>query len=109
MKNKITEKEELVGLDKQVGMKKKVIEWYNIICVKEIYYEENGKGYGYTFEFYGENLQEAEYKGKKVKLNKIMQGDKKKFKVYVKNDKGNVVVVHFGQGGIKVEMRIRKI
>ena len=26
-----------------------------------------------------------------------MQGDKKKFKVYVKNDKGNVVVVHFGQ------------
>ena len=79
-------------------------------CVKEIYYEENGKGYGYTFEFYGENLQEAEYKGRKVKLNKIMQGDKKKFKVYVKNDKGNVVVVHFGQGGDAKggTMRIRK-
>ena len=68
------------------------------------------KGYGYTFEFYDENLQEAEYKGRKVKLNKIMQGDKKKFKVYVKNDKGNVVVVHFGQGGDAKggTMRIRK-
>ena len=42
--------------------------------------------------------------------NKIMQGDKKKFKVYVKNDKGNVVVVHFGQGGDAKggTMRIRK-
>jgi len=79
-------------------------------CVKEIYYEENGKGYGYTFEFSGEDLQEAEYQGRKVKLNKIMQGDKKKFKVYVKNDKGNVVVVHFGQGGDAKggTMRIRK-
>jgi hypothetical protein len=71
-------------------------------CVKEIYYEENGKGYGYTFEFSGEDLQEAEYQGRKVKLNKIMQGDKKKFKVYVKNDKGNVVVVHFGQDTIVI-------
>ena len=38
-------------------------------------------------------MSEAEYKGRKVKLNKIMQGDKKKFKVYVKNQKGNVVGV----------------
>lgn len=59
-------------------------------------------------------LEEAEYQGRKVKLNKIMQGDKKKFKVYVKNDKGNVVVVHFGQGGEAAKkpgqksMRIRK-
>ena len=28
-------------------------------------------------------FQEAEYKGRKVKLNKIMQGDAKKFIVYV--------------------------
>ena len=93
----------------QKGMKKKGDRMVPN-CVKEIYYEENGKGYGYTFEFYGENLQEAEYKGRKVKLNKIMQGDKKKFKVYVKNDKGNVVVVHFGQGGDAKggTMRIRK-
>ena len=97
---------------KQVGMKKKGDRMVPN-CVKEdveIYYEENGKGYGYTFEFSGEDLQEAEYQGRKVKLNKIMQGDKKKFKVYVKNDKGNVVVVHFGQGGDAKggTMRIRK-
>jgi hypothetical protein len=44
-------------------------------------------------------LNEAEYQGRKVKLNKIMKGDVKKFKVYVKNDKGNVVKVNFGFGG----------
>ena len=98
---------------KQIGMKdkggKKVPN-----CVKEevdIYYEENGKGYGYTFEFITDkSLQEAEYQGRKVKLNKIMQGDQKKFKVYVKNPKGNVVKVNFGQGGDAKggTMRIRK-
>ena len=44
-------------------------------------------------------LSEAEYKGRKVQLGKIMQGDIKKFKVYVKNDKGKVVKVNFGFGG----------
>jgi hypothetical protein len=46
-----------------------------------------------------EYLNEAEYQGRKVKLGKIMQGDVKKFKVYVKNDKGKVVKVNFGFGG----------
>jgi hypothetical protein len=46
-----------------------------------------------------QSLNEAEYKGRKVTLNKPMQGDVKKFKVYVKNDKGNVVKVNFGFGG----------
>jgi len=44
-------------------------------------------------------LSEAEYKGRKVQLGKIMQGDVKKSKVYVKNDKGKVVKVNFGFGG----------
>jgi translation initiation factor IF-2 len=44
-------------------------------------------------------LTEAEYQGRKVNLGKIMQGDIKKFKVYVKNDKGKVVKVNFGFGG----------
>jgi len=44
-------------------------------------------------------LNEAEYRGRKVQLGKPMQGDVKKFKVYVKNDKGNVVKVNFGFGG----------
>ena len=55
-------------------------------------------------DFYGsvENvdlLNEAEYQGRNVQLGKIMQGDIKKFKVYVKNDKGKVVKVNFGFGG----------
>ena len=44
-------------------------------------------------------LSEAEYQGRKVQLGKIMQGDVKKSKVYVKNDKGKVVKVNFGFGG----------
>ena len=44
-------------------------------------------------------LTEAEYQGRNVSLGKIMQGDIKKFKVYVKNDKGKVVKVNFGFGG----------
>ena len=46
-----------------------------------------------------ENINEAEYQGRKVKLNKPMRGDVKKFKVYVNNPKGNVVKVNFGHGG----------
>lgn len=46
---------------------------------------------------------EAEYQGRKVKLNKPMQGDTKKFKVYVKNEKGNVVKVNFGQKGMSIK------
>jgi hypothetical protein len=44
-------------------------------------------------------LNEAEYQGRKVQLGKPMQGDSKKFKVYVKNAKGKVVKVNFGFGG----------
>jgi hypothetical protein len=44
-------------------------------------------------------LLEAEYHGRKVTLGKPMQGDVKKFKVYVKNNKGKVVKVNFGFGG----------
>lgn len=51
-----------------------------------------------------ETLTEAEYQGRTVKLNKPMQGDVKKFKVYVKNEKGNVVKVNFGDP----DMRIKK-
>ena len=57
------------------------------------------------------HLEEAEYQGRKVKLGKPMQGDTKKFKVYVKNPKGNVVKVNFGHGGSSAKgktMKIRK-
>ena len=79
----------------------------------EITYEDDDE----FFEDYGvmwfnedDLVDEAEYQGRKVKLGKIMQGDAKKFKVYVKNPKGNVVKVNFGQGGDAKggTMRIRK-
>ena len=100
---------------KQVGMKdkggRKVPN-----CVKEtteIFYEESGKAHGYTLEYLRlpEDINEAEYQGRKVKLGKPMQGDVKKFKVYVKNPAGNVVKVNFGHGGSSAKgktMKIRK-
>jgi hypothetical protein len=48
-------------------------------------------------------VYEAEYQGRKVQLGKPMAGDVKKFKVYVKNDSGNVVKVNFGQKGVKIK------
>ena len=53
----------------------------------------------YSRQLTESKLTEAEYQGRKVQLGKIMQGDIKKFKVYVKNGKGKVVKVNFGFGG----------
>lgn len=49
------------------------------------------------------NLTEAEYRGRKVPLGKRMQGDVKKFKVYVKGPKGNVVKVNFGDPNMRIK------
>ena len=55
-------------------------------------------------------IDEAEYQGRKVKLGKPMQGDVKKFKVYVKDPKtGNVKKVNFGHGGSSVKGKAMKI
>jgi hypothetical protein len=53
----------------------------------------------YSKQLTESKLTEAEYRGRKVQLGKIMQGDIKKFKVYVKNGKGKTVKVNFGFGG----------
>ena len=62
-----------------------------------------------------DELWEAEYRGRKVPLNKPMRGDVKKFKVYVKDPKtGNVKKVNFGHGGTSAKkagqktMKIKK-
>jgi len=51
-----------------------------------------------------EELDEAEYRGRKVDLNKPFRtpGGPRKFAVYTKNDKGNIVKVGFGQPGMRV-------
>ena len=73
------------------------------------FYEE------YGMLWYNEDddpMDEAEYRGRKVKLGKPMAGDVKKFKVYVRDPKTkNVKKVNFGHGGSSVKgksMRIRK-
>ena len=62
------------------------------------------------FEAYGvmwynddDEIDEAEYRGRKVKLGKPMQGDVKKFKVYVRNPKGNIVKVNFGDKSMRIK------
>jgi hypothetical protein len=56
-----------------------------------------------------EDLFEAKYKGRTVTLNKPMQGDVKKFKVFVKNEKGNVIKVNFGFGGTSAKGKVMRI
>ena len=63
------------------------------------------------FENYGtmwfnedDDLDEAEYQGRKVPLGKPMRGDVKKFKVYVKDPKTkNVKKVNFGDPDMKIK------
>ena len=55
---------------------------------------------------WGEIEEDSEYQGRKVKLNKPMAGDVKKSKVYVKNEKGNVVKVEFGDPNMTIKKHI---
>ena len=63
--------------------------------------------YGWTEEtdLVAINEAEAEYQGRKVKLNNPTRSDnpKKKTMVYVKNDKGNVVKVYFGDPNLSIK------
>ena len=63
--------------------------------------EMDAVGLSYLTKF---QLEEAEYQGRSVPLGKPMKGDVKKSKVYVKNAKGTVVKVNFGDK----KMRIKK-
>lgn len=47
--------------------------------------------------------EDAEYAGRRVKLNNPTKGDTKKYKVYVRNDKGNVVKVEFGDPDMEIK------
>jgi len=52
---------------------------------------------------YPSQINEAEYQGKKVTLNKPVRGGSKKFYVYTKNEKGNVVKVSFGDPNMEIK------
>jgi len=50
------------------------------------------------------SMTEAEYQGREVKLGKPMQGDVKKFKVYVRNPKtGKTIKVNFGDPNMRIK------
>jgi hypothetical protein len=61
----------------------------------------------YITEHWG-TLEEAEYKGRKVSLGKpfLTPGGPKKRSVYVKNAKGNVVKVNFGDPNMRIKKNI---
>jgi hypothetical protein len=51
-----------------------------------------------------EEINEAEYQGREVPLNKPMQGDVKKSKVYVKDpETGNIKKVNFGDPNMTIK------
>lgn len=68
-----------------------------ITCFGDAFYE--------TFGWIEEVLEEAEYKGRKVKLNKPFRtpSGPRKFAVYVKNKDGKVVRVNFGEPGMRIK------
>ncbi len=94
--------------DKEEEKNKKVKEEITLEDTQDFHEEFGVLGYSEDEE----HTFEAEYQGRKVKLNKPMRGDVKKFKVYVKDPKtGNVKKVNFGHGGTSAKrktMRIRK-
>jgi len=108
---------------KQIGMKSKDGEMVPNCVRKEGFVDEDNideydvvseqdvKEFVQFMKEYNQPLCEAEYQGRKVSLGKPMQGDVKKFKVYVKNPKGKVVKVNFGFGGTSAKgkrMTIKK-
>ena len=60
-------------------------------------YEEN------ELNEWGEVTEKAEYDGRPVDLNNPTKGDRKKYKVYVKNEKGNVVKIEFGDPNMEIK------
>ena len=109
---------EMIGMKKKGGRKVpncvpiKEAEGYCAQCLVE--YIERSVNESDHINLIEPGLNEAEYRGRKVKLGKPMRGDVKKFKVYVRNAEGNVVKVNFGHGGTSAKragqktMRIKK-
>lgn len=74
----------------------------NMESESEEFYGDTEHGYEDEFgNVEGGELYEGKYDGKP--LNKPMKGDVKKFKVYVKNKKGNVIKVNFGDPNMEIK------
>jgi len=96
-------------------MRKEDLKHIKLLSIQEAYGDtheitlEDNEDFNDVFGVVGYSLCEqdtfeAEYQGRKVKLNKPMQGDVKKFKVYVKDPKTkNVKKVNFGDPDMKIK------
>ena len=66
------------------------------------------QSYENLMNFAKNDISEAEYQGRKVKLNSPKRGGSKKFYVYTKNKKGNVIKVSWGDTtGLSVKAKDR--
>ena len=78
------------------------------VAENEETYEDDDEFYEqYGVMWYNDDddpIDEAEYQGRKVKLGKPMQGDVKKFKVYVRDPKTkNIKKVNFGDPNMRIK------
>jgi hypothetical protein len=84
-------------------------EYVDPVTWEKYYFERRGnyKKDGRYLRFEGE-AKGAEYQGRKVTLNKPFRtpSGPKKFSVYVKNEKGNIVKVNFGDPNMKIKKNI---
>ncbi len=90
---------------KEMGLKEFDIEVSTDEGLDEETYEGDDFHSAYDVMWFNEDdtLDEAEYRGRKVSLGKPMQGDVKKFKVYVRKPNGNVVKVNFGDPNMRIK------
>ena len=103
---------------KQIGMKKKGTRMVpNCVPIKEaagycaqclIEYIERSQNESEFINVMAPGLNEAEYHGREVQLGKpfLTPDGPKKRSVYVKNDKGNVVKVNFGDPNMRIKKHI---
>lgn len=93
-------------------------EEYDLLAVSSYMYKNPRTGEIYYFDMRGSYTKDgkslvyigkaSEYQGRKVQLNKPFRtpDGPKKMSVYVKNEKGNVVKVNFGDPNMKIKKNI---
>ena len=104
---KLTESD-LIALVNRVLQEQQEASTLNMRGIKpknETLYEDSYGSVEETNFVVGDLLTEAEYQGRKVTLNKpfLTPDGPKKRSVYVKNDKGNVVKVNFGDPNMRIK------
>ena len=100
---------EIIGMKKKGGRKVpncvpiNEADGYCPSCLVEYIKEAYATDTPEFIEMLRPGLNEAEYQGRKVQLGKPMRGDVRKYKVYVKNSKGRVVKVNFGDPNMEIK------